>query len=112
MGCNKMSRRPPIRIKYENVPSFHITGVFGGLDPVEGRIAFFNVRLIPQEGDQPGSLQTGEVHQEYVAEVKMSPMAFKSIANWMNRKLTQYEERFGEITGESPEERESGVGYT
>ncbi|MFX0150113.1 MAG: hypothetical protein ACFFAJ_04990 [Candidatus Hodarchaeota archaeon] len=91
------TKRPKVNVKFENVPSYSITGFFGGINPNEGSISFFQDNLIPGEGERPGQIVLDSIEQTFVVNLKMNPVVFKRLANWMANQLKQFEERFGEI---------------
>jgi len=93
-----MSRkRPKINVKFENVPCYAISGFFGGINPNEGSISFFQDHLIPGEGERPGQIVLDAIEQKFVVNLKMNPVVFKRLASWMMNQLKRFEEQFGEI---------------
>jgi hypothetical protein len=81
--------------EYKSVSS---TGIFGGVSPNDAKIIFFLDRLEPEMvRDQPGKMRTERINRELQVEIHMSPHAYKTMSLWMQRNVTQYEERFGEI---------------
>jgi hypothetical protein len=78
----------------------YATGVFGGLDPNDGRLIFFLDRLEPEtvnEPPLPGSQKVKKIVRELQVEIHVSPGQFKSIWKWMGDHIKRYEEMFGEI---------------
>ena len=68
-----MAQQLPRRnVKFEDVPSFAISGFFGGINPNEGNISFFTDKLIPQLAPN-GQIALDTVQHEFVANIKMSP---------------------------------------
>lgn len=94
----KMQTKPPsIKVKFENVPSFAISGFFGGVNPNEGNVSFFQDHLIPRESDQPGRIVLDTIEHNFVVNVKMSPAVFKRMALWMSEHVKRFETMHGEI---------------
>lgn len=87
---------PRRNVKHEDVPSFSISGFFGGVNPNEGNISFFSDRLIPQLG-QNSQIVLDTVQHEFVVNLKMSPLIFKRMAIWMSEHVKRYENTHGEI---------------
>ncbi len=94
-----MQGQPPKReVTFENVPSFAISGFFGGVNPNEGNISFFQDQLKPQIGRQePGQIILDTVEHKFVVNVKMSPAVFKRMAIWMMEHVKRFEQHHGEI---------------
>jgi len=97
-------RRTPPQFEITKSPDFksiYTTGVFGGTSPNDCRIIFYQDRLEPAilPGGAPGQMTTKNINRELQAEVHMTPVAFKSLAQWMNQHVKTFEERFGEIMG-------------
>jgi len=69
-------------------PDYKVTyasGVFGGLDPNDGRMIFFLDRLRPKmKKGGKGSMELDRIDRELQVEVHMSPAQFISAAKWMN----------------------------
>ncbi|MFX0052015.1 MAG: hypothetical protein ACFE8U_12070 [Candidatus Hermodarchaeota archaeon] len=70
-------------IKFDNLPTFAISGFFGVINPNEGHISFFQDRLIPKIGQTPDQIVLDTVEHNFVANVKMSPAVFKRLVTWM-----------------------------
>jgi hypothetical protein len=70
-----------------------ISGVFGTVNPIEGRIAFYVDSIEPQfkKGGRPDEMEIGKVVREMLVEVRMSPLQFKLMAEWMNQHLARLE---------------------
>ncbi|MFX1335838.1 MAG: DUF3467 domain-containing protein [Promethearchaeota archaeon] len=92
-----MKKKPIVKVKFENVPSHTITGFFGGLNPNEGIISFFQDQLIPREGDNPGEIVLDSIEQKFLINIRMNPIVFKRLAHWMTNHIKRHEEQFGEI---------------
>jgi len=85
--------------KSPNYTYVYATGVFGSLDPNDGRMIFYLDRLEPETVNEPtpGAQKVKKVVRELQVEVHMSPTQFKIMALWMSRHVKQYEEIFGPI---------------
>ena len=62
----------------------YASGVFGGLDPNDGRMIFFLDRLKPKVRKGKTAMELNKVERELQVEVHMSPNQFVSVAKWMN----------------------------
>lgn len=94
-----MQIQPPKReVSFDNVPTYAVSGFFGGVNPNEANISFFQDQLIPQIGHQaPGQIALETVEHKFVATIKISPAVFKRMAFWMMEHVKRYEQQFGEI---------------
>ena len=93
-----MAQQVPRRtVKYEDVPTFAISGFFGGVNPNEGNISFFKDSLVPSLGGAQGQIVLDTVEHEFVANVRMSPLVFKRMAIWMSEHVKRFEKMHGEI---------------
>lgn len=102
-----MQRTQPKRsIKFEGVPTFAVSGFFGGINPNEGHVSFFQDSLIPKIGQQPGQIILETVEHNFVANVKMSPAVFKRLATWMMEHVKRYESHHGEIQLGHPKQKQ------
>jgi hypothetical protein len=68
------------------------TGVFGGVNPVEGQMIFYADRLEPKS-DRLGKLSLDYINRESQVEVHVPLAVFKSIAEWMMNHIKEYEQR-------------------
>lgn len=86
-------------IKSPDFKSIYVSGVFGGLDPNEGRMLFFLDHLEPKTMNEPvpGAQKVEKIVRELLIEVHMSPTQFKSIVLWMNEHIKRYEDAYGLI---------------
>ncbi len=94
-----------IKKKAEKSPKFEITespgyrvvyvsGVFGGLDPNDGRIIFFLDRIKPKMGGRKkGAMELEKVNRELQVEVHMSPPQFISVARWMMEHAQRFKKK-------------------
>jgi hypothetical protein len=90
----------------------YASGVFGGLDPHDGRIIFFLDRIKPKmKGDTKGAMELGKIDRELQVEVHLPPAQFASIARWMIEHVQRFEKRIksGKMEGKAPET--SGTSY-
>ncbi|MFX0210632.1 MAG: hypothetical protein ACFFDT_31925 [Candidatus Hodarchaeota archaeon] len=101
-----MQKQPIIKVKYEDVPSFAISGFFGGVNPNEGNISFFQDQLIPRESERPGQIILDTIEHDFVVNVKMSPAVFKRMALWMIEHVKRFESMHGEIQLGRPVKKE------
>lgn len=77
----------------------YATGVFGGLDPDDGKLIFFLDRIEPEtvREPHPGAQKVKKIVRELQVEVHVSPAQFKRIWLWMGEHIKRFEETFGEI---------------
>jgi len=89
-----MTQSPPeFKItKHAEYRVISATGVFGGLSPAGGQVIFYTDRLEPKS-DTVGNLSLGSVNRELQVEVHLSPATYKSVADWMTRKVKEFEDR-------------------
>lgn len=82
----ELKKNPEFKIYYVN-------GVFGTVTPMEGRMTFYIDRLEPKfkEGGKPAEMETDRVDRELLMEIRMSPLEFKSIAEWMTNHIKRLE---------------------
>ncbi|HSD58506.1 MAG TPA: DUF3467 domain-containing protein [Methanotrichaceae archaeon] len=76
-------------------------GAIGGHSPYDFRIAFYN--------DSPRALVEGGknitvMERKIEAEIILSPLAAKELANWLSGHIKDYERLFGEIKKPGPAE--------
>ena len=70
----------------------YASGVFGGLDPHDGRIVFFLDRIKPKmKGEPKGAMTLEKIERELQVEVHMSPSQFASVAKWMMGHVQHFE---------------------
>jgi hypothetical protein len=102
-------KQPTVEIiKNDEFREWFACGVFGGMNPNKCSLVFFNdkpqLRMV-----KANQFDVSEVKRELLTEIIVTPVQFKSIAQWMARNVKAYEKRFGEITlrkeKESPEMR-------
>jgi hypothetical protein len=96
----------------QNYRAVYASGVFGGLDPHDGRIVFFLDRIMPKMRSEPkGAMELEKINRELQVEVHMSPSQFASVAKWMTEHVHLFEKRMK--SGKKPEEEPetSGTSY-
>ncbi len=65
--------------------AIYASGVFGGLDPNDGRMIFFLDRIKPRmKKGEKNIMELEKVNRELQVEIHMSPNQFLSVAKWMN----------------------------
>lgn len=91
-----------VSVEITRSPEFrqiYAIGAIGGHSPYDFRIAFYN--------DSPKALSEGErkitvMERKIEAEIILSPLAAKELANWLNNHIKDYERLFGEIKRPGP----------
>lgn len=78
------------------------SGVFGGVNPNVAQMIFYLDRPEPEtvSTPHPGTGQLKKIIRELQVEVCMTPTQFKSVADWMNTHVQEYEKTFGPIVTE------------
>ena len=96
------SLKPKITLtKGSDYKVVYVTGAFGGLNPVEGRIIFYLDRIVPKIKPEPtGAMEMGEIERELQIEIHMSPATWISIAEWMQEHINRLKEKGILITKE------------
>jgi hypothetical protein len=94
-------------VKSDKFRQIYAVGAMGGHSPYDFRIAFYNdsPKAVVQEGKQLSVME-----RKVEAELILSPMAAKELADWLNNHMKEYERQFGEIKkpgGKKPESGES-----
>ncbi|MFW9777524.1 MAG: hypothetical protein ACFFE8_01640 [Candidatus Heimdallarchaeota archaeon] len=90
-------KEPKRRISFDNVPSYTISGFFGGINPNEGNISFFQDNLIPRTGEHPGQIVLDTVEHKFMLNIRMAPAVWKRMAAWMLDHVKRFEQQHGEI---------------
>jgi len=75
---------------------YHVSGTMIGLNPNEGTIIIFQDKIVPKTNPD-GSMVIDVIEREILAELKMSPVQFKRLAQIMDLHVKEYEKVFGEI---------------
>ena len=98
--------KPEIKItKSPDFKMLYATGIFGGLNPLEGRMLFFVDRLTPKiVDDAMGQMKTDFVEREFQVEVHMSPGVFIGTYKWMEDHIKRMKEQGILVEGEKPKE--------
>jgi len=101
----------PPRFEDAKAPDYkyvYATGVFGGLDPNDGKLIFFLDRFEPETVNEPfpGTQKLKKVIRELQVEVHVSPGQFKNIWMWMGEHIKHYEQMFGAIPIEPTKSKE------
>ena len=88
-----------IDTKSPDYKSFYVTGVFGGIGPVDARMLFYLDRIVPETNSEEfrGSMRVEHIERELQVELHVSPFEFKLLSKWMTDHLLDYETRYGEI---------------
>jgi hypothetical protein len=81
-------------IRSPDFKQIYAIGAIGGHSPYDFRMAFYN--------DSPKAMvdsgkQITLMEREIKAEIILSPLAAKELANWLNSHINDYEKLFGEI---------------
>ena len=105
MSNNIYKKQPKFTLSTSSdYKDFFSSGVLGGMSPADCRIIFFVDRLQPEMvPERAGRMRISNLKRELLAEVHMTPVQFKTMANWMNRHIQQYERRFGVISAKKDE---------
>lgn len=105
-----MAKTPP-KIDITKHPDFrvaHINGFFGGLNADEGQIKFYldiaEARI--KSGGAPGEIELDKLTREFQFEVRMSPMIFMSMCNWMQQHINRLEKKGILKKGKKPKKAE------
>lgn len=95
-----MATEKPKTVKFEltSHPDFrvvHINAFFGGLNPIEGRITFYTDIIQPKmiNSEVIGGMEVEKIMRERQIELRLSPMDFINLANWMNNHIKRLEEQ-------------------
>ena len=107
----KVKKSPRIEVKEgPEYKAVYASGVFGGLDPNDGRIIFFLDRIKPKMKSNPrGAMGLDRIDRELQIEVHMSPPQFMSIARWMMDHAKRFEQKMKSGKKKAPES--SGTSY-
>lgn len=110
-----LKKMPKVKIVVNfdsDIPVFAVSGMFGGVNPSEAHLSFFQEILVPQFDDKLGTVLS-KVEQKYVCSLKMSPVVFKRFSIWFSRHLKDHEAKFGKIDLKSliPKGKGNSVDY-
>lgn len=86
-----------IEVIPDDLPTYAISGFFGGLSETEGIIKLFEDDLVPKIDPETNQLVISEVHKKFLANLKISPSVWKRMAYWMLKHVGEHEKRHGEI---------------
>ncbi len=90
----KKKRKGPV-IEITESPYYrpvNASGVFGGLNPDDGKVIFFLDRVKPKmKRNPPGAMDTEKINRELQVEVHMSPSQFTAMAKWMMEHVNRLE---------------------
>ena len=80
--------------KGDKFRQIYAVGAMGGHSPYDFRMAFYN--------DSPKAViqnekQVSVMERKVEAELILSPLAAKELADWLNNHIKEYERQFGEI---------------
>ncbi|MGB3943833.1 MAG: DUF3467 domain-containing protein [Methanothrix sp.] len=92
-------------VKSDKFRQIYAVGAMGGHSPYDFRIAFYNdsPKAVVQEGKQLSVME-----RKVEAELILSPMAAKELADWLNNHMKEYERQFGEIKKPGGKKAEAG----
>lgn len=72
-----------------------VSGVFGTLNPLEGRMGFFLDSVVPGlKNEYSTEMEPKELERRMMTEIKMSPQTFLQITEWMNKRVAEFREDF------------------
>ena len=84
-------KMPAMKVIIKEDPDFRrlpVSGVFGALNPLEGRIGFFLDSPVPKIKDgSSGEMELREIERRLMVETCMSPQIFIQISEWMNQRV-------------------------
>ena len=80
-------------VKNPEYKVLYVNNVFGGVDPTEGRMIFSmdRLELKIKEGGLPGEMETDRIVRELLVEIRVSPLEFKAISDWMVNSINRLE---------------------
>ncbi|MGA2785724.1 MAG: hypothetical protein ABSF09_13610 [Candidatus Bathyarchaeia archaeon] len=87
------NKQPPVKVtKSADYKTVYATGIFGGINPLEGRIIFYLDRPMPKIKDAPyGNMETSEIERELQVEVHMPTGLFLQMFEWMKNHVDRLE---------------------
>lgn len=92
---NKKNIEQPPYIYRSEIPKPYVTGAFGGFTPHDFRIMFFSE--VPYSQDQLLPAGDMKIIRDVQCEITMSPLAAKELFIWLQKKIKDFEDNFGEI---------------
>lgn len=92
-----MAKAPP-KIDVTKHPDFkviHASGVFGTLNAQEGVLKFYTDIIEPRSktGGKPGEMELDRITREFQVEIRVSPISFTSIADWMSKHIKELQKK-------------------
>ena len=87
----KEKEKPKIVYRNDKLQHFHVSGTFGGLNPMEGRLLFYLDTGVPTT-DEKGGLRIKQVDREVIVDARMPVLTFIQTAKWMNDTVKKLEE--------------------
>lgn len=87
------------------------TGVFGGLNAVEGVLMLYSDYPYPSSEGPPGQVTMAKVVREIQVVLKLSPITFKMIADWMQGHIQEFEKQFGALAKKKLPEQPGVTNY-
>ncbi len=94
----------------KDLPSYSVSGFFGGLSQADGIIKMFEDDLFPVINEQ-GLLELSQIHRTFLVNLRISPTTWKRMAYWMIKHVKEYETKFGEIKVKQLKGSKIDVGY-
>lgn len=98
-------RSIPVKItKRPEFTTLYASGIFGGLNPIEGRIVFYIDRPVPKMKETPiGAMEVSEVERELQVELHLSPATFIQMYEWMKSHIERLEKQGALVKEVKPE---------
>ncbi|MDD3753833.1 MAG: DUF3467 domain-containing protein [Methanobacterium sp.] len=89
-----LKKEPPFMHPSE-APRIYASGVFGGYTPHDFRLFLYSEE--PMRQDEIFSSSTIEIMREVQGEIILSPLTAKELVIWLNKRVKEFEDNFGEI---------------
>lgn len=101
-----MAKTPP-KIDITKHPQFRVvyaSAYWGTLNPFEGVIKFYLDIIEPRikTGGKPGEMEVDTVTREFQVEVRMPPIIFVQMADWMTRHIKDLQKKGVLKVGKKP----------
>ena len=90
------TQKPKMELtKNPEYKSIYVNGFFGGLNPVEGSIAFYTDRIEPKMKDSEhfGEMELDKINREMQVEIRLPVSGFIELAQWMNKHIERLEKQ-------------------
>lgn len=94
----------------KDIPTYSVSGFFGGLAESEGIIKIIEDDIVPKI-DEKGNYSVGSFQKKFLANLKMSPLTWKRMAYWLIKHVQEYEKKHGKIKGKDFDKRDESVDY-